>query len=130
MGVGSEAFATACGTTLQLWEATSSGHAFAAAGVPTSAPVTAVTFGSGGVLFRGDAAGHISLHHADAGIGGGGLSTAPLDPGADGSGAGTQINSLAVTTGPESARLAVGGKSGAVQLWSLLDRVRNRVLCI
>ena len=141
MGADSEAFATACGTTLQVWEATSSGPAFAAANLPQSAPVTAVTFGSGGVLFSGDAAGHISLHHAGADVRSGSFSTAALDASADGDGAGRQVNSLAVTTGPESARLAVGCKNGAVQLWSLVDRVsirlskllsgsRQRILCL
>jgi WD40 repeat protein len=127
MGAEREAFATACGITLQVWEATSSGPAFAAANLPQSAPVTAVTSGSGGVLFSGDAAGRIFLHHASAGVGSGSFSTAALDPSADGNGAGHQVNSLAVTTGPESARLAVGCKNGAVQLWSLMDRVSTRL---
>ena len=66
MGASGEAFATACGTTPQLWEGSSSSPAYSATNLQQSAPVTAVTFGSGGVLFSGDAAGLISLHHARA----------------------------------------------------------------
>ena len=123
MDVSREAFATACGTTPQLWEGTSSSPAFSATSLQQSAPVTAVTFGSGGVLFSGDGAGLISLHHA-AGRTGTGQHHVALNPGMDGTAAIGQINSLAVTTGAESARLAVGCKRGTVQLWSLLDRVR------
>ena len=123
MGASSEAFATACGTTPQLWESSSSGPAFSATDLQQSAPVTAVTFGSGGVLFSGDAAGLITLHHT----GRGGLKPDPvaLNPSHDATETTSQINSLAVTTGAETARLAVGCKRGTVQLWSLLDRVRG-----
>ncbi len=122
MVASSEAFATACGTTPQLWEGTSSSPAFSATDLRQSAPVTAVTFGSGGVLFSGDAAGLISLHHA--GRSGTGSEQVALNPGTDATDATWQINSLAVTTGAETARLAVGCKRGTVQLWSLLERVR------
>ena len=122
MAGSSEAFATACGTTLQLWQGTSSGPALSATNLRQSAAVTAVAFGGGGVLFSGDAAGLISLHHT--GSGGTGTGLVALNPGQDAAAAPGQINSLAVTTSAEPARLAVGCKRGTLQLWSLLDPVR------